>query len=88
MARSLRVEYPGAYYHVMARGNRREFLDEDDRGFGELRSVDASFAKGSHKGAAILVVLHNGLSPVPSRHHMIHRPGEFYPHLPRHDQFL
>ena len=34
MARSLRVEYPGAYYHVMARGNRREdiFLDEDDGG--------------------------------------------------------
>jgi len=35
MARSLRIEYPGAYYHVMARGNRREaiFLDEDDRRF-------------------------------------------------------
>ena len=35
MARSLRVEYPGAYYHVMARGNRREdiFLDDNDRGF-------------------------------------------------------
>ena len=33
MARSLRVEYPGAYYHVMARGNRREdiFLDDNDR---------------------------------------------------------
>jgi putative transposase len=40
MARSLRVEYPGAYYHVMARGNRREdiFLDEDDRRF-FLRAV-------------------------------------------------
>ena len=35
MARSLRVEYAGAYYHVMARGNRREeiFLDEEDRRF-------------------------------------------------------
>ena len=35
MARSLRVEYAGAYYHVMARGNRREaiFLDEKDRHF-------------------------------------------------------
>jgi len=35
MARSVRIEYPGAYYHVMARGNRREaiFLDEDDRKF-------------------------------------------------------
>lgn len=35
MARSVRIEYAGAYYHVMARGNRREaiFLDEDDRKF-------------------------------------------------------
>ena len=35
MARSLRVEYVGAYYHVMARGNRREeiFMDEEDRRF-------------------------------------------------------
>ncbi len=33
MPRSIRIEYPGAFYHVMARGNRREaiFLDEDDR---------------------------------------------------------
>jgi putative transposase len=35
MARSIRIEYEGAYYHVMARGNRRGpiFLDEDDRCF-------------------------------------------------------
>jgi hypothetical protein len=35
MPRSLRLQFPGAYYHVMARGNRREsiFLDEDDRRF-------------------------------------------------------
>ena len=33
MARSLRIQYPGAYYHVMARGNRREDIvrDDDDR---------------------------------------------------------
>jgi len=33
MARSIRLEYEGAYYHVMARGNRQEkiFLDDDDR---------------------------------------------------------
>src|SRR5713226_10010414 len=32
MARSVRVEFPGAFYHVMARGNRREaiFLDQED----------------------------------------------------------
>ncbi len=35
MARSVRIEYAGAYYHVMARGNRREaiFLDDNDRRF-------------------------------------------------------
>jgi len=33
MARQIRIEYPGAMYHVMARGNRREriYHDEDDR---------------------------------------------------------
>ena len=33
MARSIRIGYAGAFYHVMARGNRREaiFLDDDDR---------------------------------------------------------
>src|SRR4030095_195247 len=35
MARSLRVEYAGADYHLMGRGNRHEeiFLDEEDRRF-------------------------------------------------------
>lgn len=35
MARSLRIEFPGAFYHVMARGNLRGdiFLDDDDRRF-------------------------------------------------------
>jgi hypothetical protein len=33
MPRQLRLEYPGAMYHVMGRGNRREkiFLDDVDR---------------------------------------------------------
>ena len=33
MARLLRIEYPGAYYHLMNRGNRREdiFLTDKDR---------------------------------------------------------
>ena len=35
MPRSIRLEYPGAFYHVMARGNRREsiYRDEKDRRF-------------------------------------------------------
>lgn len=33
MARSIRFEFPGAFYHVLARGNRRDaiFLDDEDR---------------------------------------------------------
>src|SRR2546427_10998332 len=33
MARKLRLEYPGAIYHVMNRGDRREaiFTDDEDR---------------------------------------------------------
>ena len=30
MARKLRVEYPGAIYHVMNRGDRRELIFHDD----------------------------------------------------------
>jgi putative transposase len=30
MARKLRVEYPGAIYHVMNRGDRREPIFRDD----------------------------------------------------------
>ena len=35
MPRSLRIEFPSGYYHVMARGKRREtiFHDDDDRRF-------------------------------------------------------
>ena len=30
MARSIWIEFPGAFYHVMARGNRREAIFKDD----------------------------------------------------------
>ena len=30
MARKLRVQYPGAIYHVMNRGDRRESIFKDD----------------------------------------------------------
>ena len=35
MARSIRIEIAGGYYHVMARGNRRGaiYTDDDDRRF-------------------------------------------------------
>jgi putative transposase len=33
MARPLRIEYPGAFYHVTVRGNARQdiFVDDEDR---------------------------------------------------------
>ena len=31
MARPLRIEYPGAFYHVMNRGQRQDVIFEDDR---------------------------------------------------------
>ena len=33
MARPIRIEFPGAVYHIFSRGNRREdiFLDDNDR---------------------------------------------------------
>ena len=31
MARKLRVQYPGAFYHVMNRGDRREPIYSDDQ---------------------------------------------------------
>ena len=31
MTRKVRVEYPGAFYHVMTRGNRKEAIFKDDR---------------------------------------------------------
>ena len=31
MARKLRIQYPGAIYHVMNRGDRREAIFEDDQ---------------------------------------------------------
>ena len=31
MARKLRIQYPGAMYHVMNRGDRREAIFQDDQ---------------------------------------------------------
>jgi REP element-mobilizing transposase RayT len=41
MARPLRIEYPGAWYHVTCRGNERRAIFRDDRGR-ELGGVGVS----------------------------------------------
>jgi hypothetical protein len=33
MARKLRIEYPGAIYHVMNRGDHREIIFRDDEDY-------------------------------------------------------
>jgi len=33
MSRPLRIEYPGAWYHVMNRGRRREDIYQDEEDF-------------------------------------------------------
>ena len=36
MARPLRIEYPGAIYHVMSRGNQRRAIFDDERDYQRL----------------------------------------------------
>jgi putative transposase len=60
MARSIRIEYPGAFYHVMARGNRREniFMDDDDRRFFLKTLSDACGMTGWRVHAWVLMGNH------------------------------
>jgi len=49
MGRKLRVEYPGAIYHVMNRGDRRELIfadDQDCRLFVEMPAQAGGMAAG------------------------------------------
>jgi hypothetical protein len=43
MSRPLRIQYPGARYHVMSRGDRREAIFYDDADRVELRMESASY---------------------------------------------
>jgi len=48
MARKLRIEYPGAIYHVMNRGDRRDAIFHDDR-IGSAVGVMAYSASDAHR---------------------------------------
>jgi len=60
MPRSLRLEFSGAFYHVMARGNRREtiFHDDDDRRFFLATLSDACAMTGWRVHAWVLMGNH------------------------------
>jgi hypothetical protein len=56
MARALRVEYAGAYYHVINRGNYRRNLSVDE-GAGEAFERTLHEAAKSHPGKAFLAAV-------------------------------
>ena len=64
MARPLRIEYPGAYYHVMNRGNRREdiFITNNDR---------ATFIHGLADSCEIYDVRLIGYVLMPNHFHLL-----------------
>jgi len=46
MARVLRIQFPGAIYHVMARGNARQSIFRDERDYGRfLEGLEATVDK-------------------------------------------
>ena len=62
MARKLRIQYPGAIYHVMNRGDRREPIfedDEDRRRFEDLWGHPLPAWKG-HRTLQMLEAAHRG----------------------------
>ena len=44
MARQLRIEFPGAFYHVTSRGNERKAIFKSQRGSGrKLKEIGTYF---------------------------------------------
>ena len=60
MARSIRIQYSGAFYHGMARGNRREaiFFADDDRRFFPEALAEACEMAGWRVQARVLTDNH------------------------------
>ncbi len=60
MARSIRINFAGAFYHVMARGNRREAIyhDESDRKFFLQVLAETCAKTGWHIHAWVLMTNH------------------------------
>jgi len=47
MARQLRIEFPGAFYHVTSRGNERKAIFKSQRGSGrKLKEIGTYFDIG------------------------------------------
>jgi len=74
MARKLRVEYEGALYHVVNRGDRREAIfrdDEDRKGF--IATLDQACAKTGWQVHALCLMRDCAWSSWPE---YLKRPGK------------
>jgi len=61
MTRPLRIEYPGAYYHVSTRGNERKAIFRDDRDRERLLELIARAVKDFHLRLHGYVLMSNHL---------------------------
>jgi len=68
MPRKLRIQYPGAIYHVMSRGDRREdiFLDDVDR-HDSLKTLACDYVHLNPVRAGLLHDRAAGRRPLPSQ---------------------
>ena len=75
MPRQLRIQYPGAMYHVMSRGNRRQaiFLDDVDRQESERRLEAQRLETGDEEG---LKALRRGWPPAELASRRKHDPAK------------
>jgi len=39
MARKTRIEFPGVFYHILARGNNKQVIFKDDQDYNEVLKV-------------------------------------------------
>ena len=71
MPRKLRVEYPGAMYHVMSRGDRREdiFLNDVDR-HDFLKTLAEACLK-TEKGSVRWIVIFQSRQPINDQSHLL-----------------
>ncbi len=74
MARPLRIEFPGAVYHVASRGDRREDIFVDDEDSQGLLAVVAQALSRFDAEALACCLMGNHYHLVPMRARMVPKP--------------
>lgn len=54
MARPLRIEFPGAFYHIISRGDERKEIFIDDKGHRKILSYSEMALTHYKKGGGML----------------------------------